>query len=169
MKFHIRPIKATDASFTNDIRIMEGVMENILSIPSERVANSEKFFANLTNDDHLFVAECMDSCSTCQRRGHNTAVQRPDTIAQSACQADVYWCDWSLIRQQQRHAECRAGNVDILVNFYWEERRRAVSLAREYSRCCDRIFRPTSRPPHLAKPQRPIPTTLASAFRSFQF
>lgn len=61
MEFRIRPLKASDAPFTNEIRIMEGVMENILGIPSERIASSEKFFAALGNDDHVFVAECMDN------------------------------------------------------------------------------------------------------------
>lgn len=54
--FIIRPTKLSDAQGNNDLRTMVGVMENIMGIPSERVANSENFIANMGSNVHHFVA-----------------------------------------------------------------------------------------------------------------
>jgi len=57
MEVVIRPIDIEDASDLNKIRIMEGVRENTLAISSERVTSTEDYLANLTPNNHLFVAE----------------------------------------------------------------------------------------------------------------
>lgn len=57
MDINIRPVKAEDAVFINEMRIMDGVMENILSTFSERKANAENFLNSITQDDHILVAE----------------------------------------------------------------------------------------------------------------
>lgn len=57
MEVVIRPIDIEDASDLNEIRIMDGVRENTLAITSERIASTEDFIANLTPNNHLFVAE----------------------------------------------------------------------------------------------------------------
>ena len=56
-EYVIRPVKVEDAEAINEIRRMEGVRENILSIISERAANSENFIKGQTENDHLLVAE----------------------------------------------------------------------------------------------------------------
>jgi len=43
MEFYIRPIKVEDAHGINELRRMEGVFENILGIPSERVKRNEDY------------------------------------------------------------------------------------------------------------------------------
>jgi putative acetyltransferase len=53
----IRPIKIEDAEDVHKMLIMPGVMENILGMPSERVADTEKFIRDLSPNDHLLVAE----------------------------------------------------------------------------------------------------------------
>jgi putative acetyltransferase len=53
----IRPIKIEDAADMNRMRIMSGVMENILGIASERVTDAEAFIRALSSNDHLLVAE----------------------------------------------------------------------------------------------------------------
>ena len=53
----IRPIKIEDAADMNRMRIMYGVMENILGMASERVSDTEAFIRALSPNDHLLVAE----------------------------------------------------------------------------------------------------------------
>lgn len=60
MNFIIRPVKVEDAQAINEIRRMDEVMENMLGIPSERVDRSVEFLKNLSENDHLFVAEIQE-------------------------------------------------------------------------------------------------------------
>jgi putative acetyltransferase len=53
----IRPIRIEDAEDMNRMRVMPGVMENILGMPSERVGDAEKFIRDLSPNDHVLVAE----------------------------------------------------------------------------------------------------------------
>jgi putative acetyltransferase len=55
--FIVRAVKLEDAEYLNLMRTMSGVQENILGMPSERVADSEAFVRNLTSNDHMLVAE----------------------------------------------------------------------------------------------------------------
>ncbi|WPX08247.1 hypothetical protein SOJ16_002114 [Caldicellulosiruptor danielii] len=55
--FIIRPIKLQDATAINQIRRMDGVMENTLGIFSERVSSTEEFIKGLSENDRLLVAE----------------------------------------------------------------------------------------------------------------
>lgn len=57
MSLNIRPIRIEDAKYINEMRIMDGVRENIMGITSERMSRSEGFINGLTNNDHIFVAE----------------------------------------------------------------------------------------------------------------
>lgn len=56
MDFLIRPIEIGDGKGINALRRMEGVFENILGIPSERVKRSEDFIMNMDGNQHQFVA-----------------------------------------------------------------------------------------------------------------
>lgn len=56
-QYVIRPAKVEDAVSINEIRRMDGVRENILSIISDRAENSESFIRGQTENDHLLVAE----------------------------------------------------------------------------------------------------------------
>ena len=51
----IRPARIEDAPDIHALRVMEGVRENILALPSERVADTEDFIRNIK--EHLMVAE----------------------------------------------------------------------------------------------------------------
>ena len=53
----IRPIKIEDAADMNRMRVMHGVMENILGMASERPSDTEAFIRALSHNDHLLVAE----------------------------------------------------------------------------------------------------------------
>lgn len=53
----IRPIRIEDAEDVHRMRVMPGVMENILGMPSERVADEEAFIRSLSPNDHLLAAE----------------------------------------------------------------------------------------------------------------
>lgn len=57
MNLTIRPIRLEDAKYINEIRIMDGVRENIMGITSERITRAEKMISNLSSDQHMFVAE----------------------------------------------------------------------------------------------------------------
>lgn len=57
MDFNIRPININDAADINNIRIMDGVRENILGITSERIALSQDFISNMGPNHHQYVAE----------------------------------------------------------------------------------------------------------------
>lgn len=57
MNLNIRPVKMEDAVQINEIRIMDGVRENIMALTSERVARAEGMINGLTANDHMFVAE----------------------------------------------------------------------------------------------------------------
>jgi L-phenylalanine/L-methionine N-acetyltransferase len=60
MDIIIRPICLKDAQEINEIRRMNGVMENILGVPSERIQKSESFISNLDVNSHQFVAVVTD-------------------------------------------------------------------------------------------------------------
>ena len=53
----IRAIRKEDAEGFYAIRTMEGVRENILSLPSDRVSETEAYIGDLTPNDHILVAE----------------------------------------------------------------------------------------------------------------
>ena len=53
----IRSIRIGDAEAVNQMRRMDGVRENTLGLFSERVSRSEEFIKNLSENDHLLVAE----------------------------------------------------------------------------------------------------------------
>ncbi|MDR1580348.1 MAG: GNAT family N-acetyltransferase [Synergistaceae bacterium] len=53
----IRAVKTEDAPDINRIRTMSGVRENIISITSERIVDTEKYIRELTANDHMLVAE----------------------------------------------------------------------------------------------------------------
>jgi putative acetyltransferase len=53
----IRPIRAEDAKDVHKMRVMPGVMENILGTASERVSYAEEFIRDLSSNDHVLVAE----------------------------------------------------------------------------------------------------------------
>jgi len=57
MDINIRPIRIEDAASINEIRIMDGVRENILGITSERISRAETFISNLGDNSHMYVAE----------------------------------------------------------------------------------------------------------------
>ncbi|MDW8801262.1 GNAT family N-acetyltransferase [Clostridium sp. A1-XYC3] len=61
MNVNIRPVDSKDAKGINEIRVMDGVRENILGIISERVSQSEAFINSLSEHDHLLVAEINDN------------------------------------------------------------------------------------------------------------
>jgi putative acetyltransferase len=52
----IRPVRVEDADELNAIRRHPEVMDFILSLPSERAAQSRRFIEGLGPDDHLMVA-----------------------------------------------------------------------------------------------------------------
>ena len=51
----IRPARIEDAPDIHALRVLEGVRENILALPSERVTDTEDFIRNIK--EHLMVAE----------------------------------------------------------------------------------------------------------------
>ena len=61
MDFYIRPVNAGDGAGMNVIRRMNGVIENILSLPSERITRNESYIASMGENKHSFVAVTKDS------------------------------------------------------------------------------------------------------------
>lgn len=57
LNFLIRSVRIEDASAINEMRRMNGVMENTLGLFSERISRSEDFIKGLTDNEHLLVAE----------------------------------------------------------------------------------------------------------------
>lgn len=57
MNLNIRSIRSEDAEAINEMRRMDGVRENTLGIISERVTRSQTFISNLSESEHLLVAE----------------------------------------------------------------------------------------------------------------
>ena len=56
--FRIRPIRIEDSYLINELRIMEGVFENIPSVYSERANFSHNLITGLSGEsDHVLVAE----------------------------------------------------------------------------------------------------------------
>ncbi len=55
----VRPVRVEDAEAIWSITRQEGVIETILALPSDRVEQRAKAFANLSEDAHYFVAEVM--------------------------------------------------------------------------------------------------------------
>lgn len=51
----IRPVRLEDARDVHALRVMEGVRETILALPSERVSDTEEFIRS--TKEHLMVAE----------------------------------------------------------------------------------------------------------------
>jgi len=56
MEIQVRAIELNDAQGINQLRRMSGVFENILSLPSERVVQSELAISELNENSHEFVA-----------------------------------------------------------------------------------------------------------------
>lgn len=52
----IRPIEPGDAKDCHEMRVMLGVMETTLGVPSSRAQNVEKFISDTDPDNHVFVA-----------------------------------------------------------------------------------------------------------------
>lgn len=57
MKVKIRPVKVKDAEDINDMRIMPGVFENIMALPTDRVCRTEEYLSSLSGNDYAYVAE----------------------------------------------------------------------------------------------------------------
>ncbi len=57
MNISIRPINLDDAQSINEIRIMDGVRENLLALTSERISKMQAQINELTDNQHMFVAE----------------------------------------------------------------------------------------------------------------
>lgn len=57
MNINIRPVRVEDAAFINEMRIMDGVRENILSVFSERVSSTQAFLSGISEDEHILAAE----------------------------------------------------------------------------------------------------------------
>lgn len=60
MRYEIRAVEIKDAKGINALRRMEGVFENILGIPSEKLKRNEDYILNLGVNDHQFVAVATD-------------------------------------------------------------------------------------------------------------
>ncbi|NEU05397.1 MULTISPECIES: GNAT family N-acetyltransferase [Clostridium] len=60
MNFMIRPVKIEDATFINEIRRQDGVRENTMGIISERISRIEGIVNNLSDNDHMIVAEIQE-------------------------------------------------------------------------------------------------------------
>ncbi|SHF09472.1 GNAT family N-acetyltransferase [Alkalibacter saccharofermentans] len=56
MDLYIRPIQLEDAKEINNLRRMEGIMENIMGLPSETVMDSKGYIAKEDSLRHQFVA-----------------------------------------------------------------------------------------------------------------
>lgn len=57
LNFIIRPIRFTDAEDVYNLRILDGVRENTMSLFSERLDKTESFIKNISSEDHVMVAE----------------------------------------------------------------------------------------------------------------
>lgn len=57
LSYIIRPIRYTDAEEVYNLRIMDGVRENTMSLFSQRFEKTEDFIKNISSDDHVMVAE----------------------------------------------------------------------------------------------------------------
>ena len=57
LNYTIRAIRNSDAEDVYNLRIMDGVRENTMSLFSQRVEKTEQFIKNLSDDDHVMVAE----------------------------------------------------------------------------------------------------------------
>lgn len=57
LNINIRPVHKEDAAELTAIRLMDGVQNNLLAIPGQRVESTENFLAQLTDQDHFLVAE----------------------------------------------------------------------------------------------------------------
>lgn len=57
MNFKIRPVRIEDATAINEIRRQDGVRENTMGIISERITRIQNIINNLTENDHMLVAE----------------------------------------------------------------------------------------------------------------
>lgn len=56
MDFMIRPVNMNDAKEINEMRRMEGIMENIMGLPSETVETSQDYLSRTDALRHQFVA-----------------------------------------------------------------------------------------------------------------
>jgi L-phenylalanine/L-methionine N-acetyltransferase len=61
MEIIVRPIRIDDAVAINEIRRMDGVMENTLGLKSDRLVKSEDFIKGLGGNAHVLVAEVVDN------------------------------------------------------------------------------------------------------------
>jgi len=60
MEFYIRPVRPGDSNGLNELRRMEGVFENALCMPSERIKQTDESIANADANAHLFAAVTKD-------------------------------------------------------------------------------------------------------------
>ncbi|WP_346353843.1 GNAT family N-acetyltransferase [Azotosporobacter soli] len=56
MEMKIRPVCLADAAAIHELRHQPGVLETVLSIPGERITDTEAFLAGLSEHDYLLVA-----------------------------------------------------------------------------------------------------------------
>lgn len=61
MNIIIRPVRIEDSEDINEMRRMNGVMENMLAMKSERVEKTKKRTESIGTDEHLMVAEIEDN------------------------------------------------------------------------------------------------------------
>jgi putative acetyltransferase len=61
LELTIRPVKIEDSKDINEIRRMKGVMENMLSISSERLDRTIKHTENLDLNTHILVVEVKEN------------------------------------------------------------------------------------------------------------
>jgi putative acetyltransferase len=57
VSYIIRPIREADTEDIYNLRRMDGVSENTMSLFSQRFDKTESFIKNLSTDDHVMVAE----------------------------------------------------------------------------------------------------------------
>ncbi len=58
--YEIRPVRPEDYAGIHALRIMPGVFESILGIPSERLQKSLDYLAGLSDNDHMFTAVTLE-------------------------------------------------------------------------------------------------------------
>ncbi|MBF7097073.1 GNAT family N-acetyltransferase [Alkalibacter mobilis] len=64
MELAIRPIKKEDAEQVNELRRMEGIMENILGLPTETILKTEDYILKQDDLRHQYVAVLKKDRST---------------------------------------------------------------------------------------------------------
>lgn len=60
LNYFIRPVERADARGIHQLRRMEGVFENVMTVPSERPDRSENIIAGLDENTHMLAAVLRD-------------------------------------------------------------------------------------------------------------